>query len=93
LAHRERIQQIEGFPAHRNPLRQARAKLPGLSLPRRSAGMVDLMSRDPSITVVIFCWRDCLIAESMGHHDLGLKAIGRVAVPVRLDFWFVMTCH
>jgi hypothetical protein len=22
-----------------------------------------------SITVVIFCWRDCLISESMGHHD------------------------
>jgi hypothetical protein len=21
------------------------------------------------ITVVIFCWRDCLISESMGHHD------------------------
>ena len=25
--------------------------------------------RCPSITVVIFCWRDCLISESMGHHD------------------------
>src|SRR4051812_12799089 len=23
----------------------------------------------PNITVVIFCWRDCLISESMGHHD------------------------
>jgi transposase len=22
-----------------------------------------------SITVVIFCWRNCLISESMGHHD------------------------
>ncbi len=22
-----------------------------------------------SITVVIFCWRDCLISESMGHYD------------------------
>jgi len=22
-----------------------------------------------SITVVIFCWRFCLISESMGHHD------------------------
>jgi hypothetical protein len=24
---------------------------------------------DLSITVVIFCWRNCLISESMGHHD------------------------
>src|SRR3954454_22144422 len=24
---------------------------------------------EASITVVIFCWRDCLISESMGHHD------------------------
>ncbi|MGB8117284.1 MAG: hypothetical protein WCF56_00930, partial [Pseudolabrys sp.] len=23
----------------------------------------------PNITVVIFCWRNCLISESMGHHD------------------------
>ncbi len=29
---------------------------------------IDLSTR-PSITVVIFCWRDCLISESMGHHD------------------------
>ena len=48
LAHRERVQQIEGLQAHRNPLRQAGAKLPGLCLPRRRAGMVDLMSCDPS---------------------------------------------
>jgi hypothetical protein len=27
------------------------------------------MSPDPSITVVIFCWRILLISESMGHHD------------------------
>ena len=29
LAHRERVQQIEGLQAHRNPLRQAGAKCPG----------------------------------------------------------------
>ncbi len=29
----------------------------------------NLMSSDPSITVVIFCWRILLISESMGHHD------------------------
>ena len=23
----------------------------------------------PSITVVIFCWRNCLISKSMGHHN------------------------
>jgi hypothetical protein len=27
------------------------------------------MSSDPSITVVIFCWRILLISESMDHHD------------------------
>src|SRR5215469_5877620 len=36
--------------AHRNPLRQAGAKLPGLCLPRRCSCMVDLMSLDPSET-------------------------------------------
>ena len=48
LAHRECVQQAEGLPAHRNPLRQAGAKLPGLCLPRRRSCMVDLMSLDPS---------------------------------------------
>src|SRR5262245_48349948 len=48
LAHRERVQQIEGLQAHRNPLRQAGAKLSGLCLPRRCSCMVDLMSLDPS---------------------------------------------
>jgi len=48
LAHRERFQQVEGLQAHRNPLRQAGAKLPGLCLPRRCSYMVDLMSLDPS---------------------------------------------
>jgi hypothetical protein len=48
LAHRERVQQVEGLQAHRNPLRQAGAKLPGLCLPRRCSCMVDLMSLDPS---------------------------------------------
>src|SRR5262245_42780109 len=49
LAHRERVQQIEGLQAHRNPLRQAGAKLSGLCLPRRCSCMVDLMSLDPNI--------------------------------------------
>ena len=44
LAHRERVQQIEGLQTHRNPLRQAGAKLSRLCLPRRSSRMVDLMS-------------------------------------------------
>ena len=38
----------EGLPAHRNPLRQTGAKLPGFCLPRRSSCMVDLMSLGPS---------------------------------------------
>ena len=42
------VQQAEGLQAHRNPLRQAGAKLPGLCLPRRRSCMVDLMSLDPS---------------------------------------------
>src|SRR5262245_36007894 len=50
LAHRERVQQIEGLQAHRNPLRQAGAKLSGLCLPRRCSCMVDLMSLDPSLS-------------------------------------------
>src|SRR5262249_3850849 len=49
LAHRERVQQVEGLQAHRNPLRQAGAKLPGLCLPRRCSCMVDLMSLDPRL--------------------------------------------
>src|SRR6516162_1344256 len=48
LAHRECIQQVEGLQAHRNPLRQAGAKLPGLCLPRRCSCMVDLMGLYPS---------------------------------------------
>src|SRR5713101_6103014 len=48
LAHRKCLQQAEGLQARRNPLRQARAKLPGLCLPRRRSCMVDLMSLDPS---------------------------------------------
>src|SRR6516164_3152829 len=51
LAHRERVQQVEGLQAHRNPLRQAGAKLPGLCLPRRCSCMVDLMSLDPSVLI------------------------------------------
>jgi transposase len=43
----ECIQQVEGFQANRYPLRQARAKLPCLRLPRGSPCLVDLMSRDP----------------------------------------------
>jgi hypothetical protein len=37
--------------AHRNPLRQAGAKLPGFCLHRRSSCMVDLMSLGPSTTL------------------------------------------
>ena len=48
LAYRERVQQVEGLQAHRHPIRQAGAKLPGLCLPCRSPCMVDLMSLDPS---------------------------------------------
>ena len=41
-------QQVEGFQAYRDPLRQAGTKLSGLCLPRRCSCMVDLMSLDPS---------------------------------------------
>ena len=51
LAHRECVQPAEGLQTRRNPLRQARAKLPGLRLPRCRPCMVDLMSRDPSLFV------------------------------------------
>jgi len=44
-----RIQQVEGFQAYRDPLRQAGTKLSGLCLPRRCSCMVDLMSLDPSL--------------------------------------------
>ena len=27
------------------------------------------IAEELSITVVIFCWRNCLISESMGHHN------------------------
>ena len=33
------------------------------------SGVFNLESSGLSITVVIFCWRNCLISESMGHHD------------------------
>ena len=48
------LQQAEGLPPHRNPLRQAGAKLPRFCLPRRSSCMVDLMSLDPSTTLANF---------------------------------------
>ena len=48
LAHRECVQQTEGLQAHRNPIRQAGAKLLGLCLPRRRSCLVDLISLDPS---------------------------------------------
>ena len=38
------VQPVEGLQTHRNPLRQAGAKLPGLRLPRCRPCMVDLMS-------------------------------------------------
>ena len=44
----ECVQQAEGLPPHRNPLRQAGAKLPRVCLPLRRFGMLDLMSLDPS---------------------------------------------
>jgi len=44
LAHRERVQQIEGLQSHRNLLPQAGGKLSGLCLPRR----LDLMSLHPT---------------------------------------------
>jgi hypothetical protein len=31
-----------------------------------------------SITVVIFCWRICLISESMGHHDSEIMDDGSI---------------
>ena len=43
LAHRERLQQVEGLPPYRNSLRQAGAKRQEDCLPRRSPCMVDLM--------------------------------------------------
>jgi transposase InsO family protein len=49
LAHRERVQQVERLQAHRYPLRQVGAKLPGLCLSCRCPCMVDLMSLDPSL--------------------------------------------
>src|SRR3954470_19853378 len=54
LAHRERLQQVEGLPPYRNSLRQARAKLPRICLPGRSPCMVDLMSLNPSTTLADF---------------------------------------
>src|ERR1700733_767468 len=48
---RECVQQAEGLPPHRNPLRQAGAKPSRLCLPRRRPCMVDLMSLDPSTTL------------------------------------------
>ena len=47
----------EGLPAHRNPLRQTGAKLPGFCLPRRSSCMVDLMSLGPSTTLALWAWQ------------------------------------
>ena len=41
------VQQVEGFSAHRYPLRPTRTKLSRLCLPRRHSCMVDLMSSDP----------------------------------------------
>jgi hypothetical protein len=38
----------------------------------------ELMSSDPSITVVIFCWRICWISESMGHHDSEIMDDGSI---------------
>ena len=43
-----RLMSNQALSAHRNPQRQAGAKLPGLCLPRRCSCMVDLMSLDPN---------------------------------------------
>ena len=59
----------ERLQAHRHTIRQFDARLSGLRLPRGRARMVDLISTDPSVTVVIFCWHICLISKSMGHHN------------------------
>ena len=40
------------------------------SVSDRSGHQTGIMGTCPSITVVIFRWRICLISESMGHHDL-----------------------
>jgi hypothetical protein len=32
----------------------------------------------PNITVVSFCWRICLISESMGHHDSEIMDDGSI---------------
>src|SRR4051812_5852981 len=48
LAHRERIQQVEGLQAHPHSIRQAGAKLLGFCLPCRRSCMVDPVSPDPS---------------------------------------------
>jgi IS5 family transposase len=45
------VQQVEGLQAHRYPLRQAGAKLPGFCMPGCQHRMVDLMSLDPSTTL------------------------------------------
>jgi hypothetical protein len=47
LAHRDRIQQVEGLQAGRNTLRQAGMQLLGLCLLGRHSCMADLMSPDP----------------------------------------------
>jgi hypothetical protein len=46
LAHRECVQQVEGLQVHRNAVRQAGAKVLGLSC--RSCRLVDLLSLNPN---------------------------------------------
>ena len=57
MARRERLQQVEGLQAHRNPIRQTGTKLPGLRLFGRCTPMVDLMSLDPSTTLADYSRR------------------------------------
>ena len=39
-----------------------------------------------SITVVIFCWRICLMSESMGHHDSEITMAG-ASIETTLELW------
>jgi hypothetical protein len=43
------VNRLKELQTHRNAIRQTGEKLPRLCLPRRRAGMVDLMSPDPSV--------------------------------------------
>ena len=50
---------------------------PSLSISRLS-NPASVAARAFSITVVSFCWRICLISESMGHHDSEIMDDGSI---------------